>query len=182
MVSQWVNYQNLKTVQATRVSSLSASSSKGGGAAAAATATDLQKGRQTADGRARADGIIDRLRLASRRLLLSDIFALQCVFRGLNTALKLQTLSWTLGACTYDVCTIFGIFDPLPPPLCLVCILDKFIVLNSRNLPYSICFWGTPLSPPTADIKCKCPLLQVIGIWINIYYEAYWYRIVDKEH
>ena len=32
-----------------------------------------------------------------------------------------------------------------PPPL--VCILDQFIVLNSRNLPYYICFWGTPLPP-----------------------------------
>ena len=46
------------------------------------------------------------------------------------------------GACRYDVCKIFGIFDPLP----LVCILDQFIVLNSRHLPYCICFWGTPHS------------------------------------
>ena len=44
--------------------------------------------------------------------------------------------------CTYDVCKIFGIFDPP-----LVCILDQLIVLNSRNLPYYICFWGTPLPP-----------------------------------
>ena len=36
------------------------------------------------------------------------------------------------GACTYDVCKIFGNFVPLPP----VCILEQFIVLNSRNLPY----------------------------------------------
>ena len=36
------------------------------------------------------------------------------------------------GAFTYDVCKIFGILDPFP----LVCILDQFIVLNSRNLPY----------------------------------------------
>ena len=25
---------------------------------------------------------------------------------------------------------------------------------NSCNLPYYICFWGTPLPPPTADIIC----------------------------
>ena len=41
-----------------------------------------------------------------------------------------------MGACTYiyDVCKIFGTFDPSP----LVCNLDQFIVLNSRNLPYYI--------------------------------------------
>ena len=39
-----------------------------------------------------------------------------------------------------DVYTVFGIFDPLP----LVCILARFIVLTSRNLPYYICIWVTP--------------------------------------
>ena len=43
-----------------------------------------------------------------------------------------------------------------PPPI--VCILDQFIVLNSRNHPYYICFWGTPFPPPTADVICTCPL------------------------
>ena len=38
-----------------------------------------------------------------------------------------------------------------------VCILDQFIVLNSRNLPYCICFWGTPLPLQTSYI-CTCPL------------------------
>ena len=37
-------------------------------------------------------------------------------------------------------------------------ILDQFIILYSRNLPYCICFWGTPLPSPTADIICTCPL------------------------
>ena len=50
------------------------------------------------------------------------------------------------GPCTYDVCKIFGIFDPLPAPP-LVCILDQFIVLNSRNFPYCIYFWGTHRTP-----------------------------------
>ena len=49
-------------------------------------------------------------------------------------------------------------FRDFLPPSPLVCILDQFIVLNSRNLPYNICFWGTPLPPPTADIICTCPL------------------------
>ena len=37
-----------------------------------------------------------------------------------------------------DVHTIFGIFGP--PCLYLV----RFLVLNSRNLPYFICTWATP--------------------------------------
>ena len=52
----------------------------------------------------------------------------------------------------------------IPP---LVCILDQFTVLNSRNLPYYICFWGTPLPPPTADIICTCPLTPLHIVWTS---------------
>ena len=59
--------------------------------------------------------------------------------------------SFTWGACSYDICKHFGIFDPLLPPS-LVCILDQFIVLYSRSLPYCICFWGTPLPLQTSYV------------------------------
>ena len=44
------------------------------------------------------------------------------------------------GPLVNDVYTVFGVFDPLP----LVCILARFIVLESRNLPYYVCIWVTP--------------------------------------
>ena len=50
-----------------------------------------------------------------------------------------------------------GFLTPSP----LVCILDQFIVLNSCNLPYYICFWSTPSPPSAADIICTCPLREM---------------------
>ena len=47
------------------------------------------------------------------------------------------------GRCTNDVYTIFGILDPP-----LVCILARFIVLKSRNLPNCVCIWVTPSPLP----------------------------------
>ena len=53
--------------------------------------------------------------------------------------------------------------DFWPPPPLLVCILDQFIVLNSRNLPYYICFWGTPLSPSHCRHHLYMPPNSVAG-------------------
>ena len=47
-----------------------------------------------------------------------------------------------------------GFLTPFP----LAWIKDQFIVLNSRNLPFYICFRGTPFPPLTADIIFTCPL------------------------
>ena len=46
------------------------------------------------------------------------------------------------GPYTNDISQIFGIFDPPSP---LVSILGQYIVLKSRNLPYCISIWVTPL-------------------------------------
>ena len=53
-----------------------------------------------------------------------------------------------------DVRKIWGIFEPLPP---LVRIVAKSIVVNTRNLPYYVCFWATPLPPPGADVLYVWP-------------------------
>ena len=46
-----------------------------------------------------------------------------------------------------------GFLTPSP----LVCTLDQFIVLNSRNLPYYICFWGAPLPLPLQTSYVHAP-------------------------
>ena len=65
------------------------------------------------------------------------------------------------GPSIKDVRKIFGIFDPLPP---LVRILIRPIRVNSRNLPYYVCFWA---SPPGADVLYVWPqtLIQRDAAW-----------------
>ena len=87
-----------------------------------------------------------------------------CIFRPLSLSVipiwaKYLSLRGH-GAFTYDVCRIFWIFDSLSP---LVCILDQLIVLNSRNLRYYICFWGTPLSPSHCRHHLYMPPNSVAG-------------------
>ena len=52
---------------------------------------------------------------------------------------------------------------PSRPP-CL-----HFHATSLTKLPYCICFWGTPLPPPCADIICTCPLTL---LQINLFYSS----------
>ena len=65
---------------------------------------------------------------------------------------------------------IFGIFDPLPP---LVRILARFVRLNSRNLPYYICFWVSSPLPLGAYVLNGCPLMAMADGWISDHQERF---------
>ena len=47
-----------------------------------------------------------------------------------------------------------------------------FHATSLTKLPYSICFWGTSLPPPCADIISTCPLVcfTYFAAWHNLLY------------